>query len=57
MDGRVLTEIFAHAPAQRWAVPQPAEAAAHPPSESNGLYCAEEIEKIAQRLRCMGYVD
>jgi predicted AlkP superfamily phosphohydrolase/phosphomutase len=57
MDGRVLTEIFAHAPVQRLAVPQNAEATAQTSCESNGVYRAEETGKIAQRFTCLGYIN
>jgi predicted AlkP superfamily phosphohydrolase/phosphomutase len=57
MDGRVLAEIFTHAPAQRFAVQPPAEPAAHVSSQSNGVHHADDTEKIAQRFKCLGYVD
>jgi predicted AlkP superfamily phosphohydrolase/phosphomutase len=57
MDGRVLTEIFAHVPAQRLAAQPAAAATSPPPTEANGVYHAEDTQKIAQRFKCLGYVD
>jgi predicted AlkP superfamily phosphohydrolase/phosphomutase len=63
MDGRVLEEIFVDGYAREAAARQEAPALVSAPSESpdyaeaNGHYSSEDEEKIAERLKSLGYME
>jgi predicted AlkP superfamily phosphohydrolase/phosphomutase len=56
MDGRVLEDIFVQPPKRSAASAGPADEVAVAARE-NGAYSAQDEEKIAERLRALGYME